>query len=203
MEPSDASTSVGAVESQVLVDVEAALADHFGQRPVRASVSFVGVDAIDVMRFEPIPGERAYLTLGMSRHPMTSAAEVVHSSDGPRAELMLHLRDPVDAFTDVWRQLAVLGAAPAVEGVVYRAGMSVDVGQPLAPRSSCTGVVVDVSPVAPVRSHDATVDVLQVVPATQTELAWCRVRGSAQLRARWDSHETDLLDLARAAVALD
>ena len=38
---------------------------------MRASVSFVGVDPIEVLRFEPIPGERAYVSLGMSRHPMT------------------------------------------------------------------------------------------------------------------------------------
>ena len=42
--------------------------------------------------------------------------------DGPRAELMLHLRDPADEHADVWRRLAVLAAAPAVEGVVYGRG---------------------------------------------------------------------------------
>ena len=43
---------------------------------MRASVSFVGVDPIQVLRFEPIPGELAYLTLGMSALPMTAAAEL-------------------------------------------------------------------------------------------------------------------------------
>ena len=30
-----------------------ALSEHFGQRPARASVSFVGVEPIEVLRFEP------------------------------------------------------------------------------------------------------------------------------------------------------
>ena len=60
--------SVAAV-SDVLPTVEAALVEHFGHRPQRASVSFVGVDPIEVLRFEPIPGERAYVSLGMSPAP--------------------------------------------------------------------------------------------------------------------------------------
>jgi hypothetical protein len=44
--------------------------------------------------------------------------------------------------------------------------------------------------------------VLQVVPATATELAWCRVHGSAALRERWAEQHTDLLDLERAAADL-
>ncbi len=45
--------------------------------------------------------------------------------------------------------------------------------------------------------------ILQVLPATSTELAWCRVRGSAALRERWAAAGYDLLDLARGPVALD
>jgi hypothetical protein len=189
--------------TSVLTAVEAALVEHFGHRPQRASVSFVGVDPIDVLRFEPIPGERAYLTLGMSRHPMTGAAESVRSAEGPRAELMLHLRDPVDEFGEVWRRLALLAAAPAVEGLVYLAGMSVDVGEPLVSGSVCTGVIVVESPVPTVATEAGPVDVLQVLPATQSELGWCRVRGSAELRTRWSDHSVDTLDLTRRGVALD
>jgi len=187
----------------VLAAVEVAFVEHFGHRPARASVSFVGVDPIEVLRFEPIPGERAYLTLGMSRRPMTGADESLLSAEGPRAELMLHLLDPADEFAQVWRKLAVLAAAPSVEGVVYSAGMSVDLGEPLAPRSACTGVLVDSSALAPVSVDGLDVDVLQAFPATQTELAWCRVRGSAELRARWQDAGADLLDLARAPVSLE
>lgn len=187
----------------VLDRVEAALTEHFAQRGQRASVSFVGVDPIDVLRFEPVPGERAYVTLGMSRHPMTGAGELVRASDGPRAELVLDLHDPTDAHGEIWRRLAVLAAAPAVEGVVYTAGMSLDLGEPLSAGSACTGVVVGESSVAPVETQAGTVAILQVVPATSSELAWCRVRGSAALRERWATAGTDLLDLARRSVALD
>lgn len=187
----------------VLAAVETALVEHFGHRPVRASVSFVGVDPIEVLRFEPIPGERAYLSLGMSRHPMTGAAQAVVAADGPRAELMLHLRDPTDEHADVWRRLALLAAAPVVEGVVYTPGMSIDLGEPLTGGSACTGVVVDGSPIASVAADGGTVEILQITPATSTELAWCRVRGSAALRERWTDAGVDLLDLGRRPVALD
>lgn len=182
--------------------VDAALAAHFAHRPLRASVSFVGVDPIEVLRFEPIPGERAYLSLGMSRHPMTSGSAQVVDEAGPRAELMLHLRDEHDRFAEVWRQLAVLAAAPAVEGVVYRADMTVDLGQPLAAGSKCTGALVVTSPVPRVDGTAGSVEILQLLPATPTELAWCRVHGAAALRERWAQRQTDLLDLARSAVDL-
>jgi len=187
----------------VLDEVETALADHFGHRPAKASVSFLGVDPMQVLRFEPIPGERAYLTLGMSRRPMTGADADVLAADGPRAELMLHLRDPADAFGEVWRRLAVLAAAPAVEGVVYTAGNTVDLGEPLAPGATCTGALVEASPLGEVDTAAGPVAILQALPATQTELAWCRVRGAAELRARWAAAGTDLLDLARAPVGLN
>lgn len=188
----------------ILDAVEAAVVAHFGHTPQRASVSFLGVDPIEVLRFEPIPGERAYLSLGMSRHPMTPATETVQSSDGPRAELMLHLLDPTDEYAEVWRTLALLAAAPAVEGVVYADGMTVEVGEPLAPGSACVGVIVVDSPLAPAEVGPAhEVRFLQAIPATSTELAWARVRGSAALRERWAERETDLLDLARRPVALD
>jgi hypothetical protein len=189
--------------SGLLAAVEAALVEHFAHQPQRASVSFVGVDPIEVLRFEPIPGERAYVTLGMSRHPMTGAAESIRAADGPRAELLLHLRDPLDERPEVWRGLAVLAAAPAVEGVVYATGMSVDLGAPMSPGSLCTGVLVTESGVPAIETPAGPVDILQAVPATSTELAWCRVRGAAALLERWSDAGTDLLDLARRAARLD
>jgi len=191
------------VSSPVLLAVEAVLVEHFGAVPARASVSFVGVDPIEVLRFEPIPGERAYVSLGLARHPMTRADAAVQAVDGPRAELLLHLRDPADEFADVWRRLAVLAAAPAVEGVVYSPGMSVDLGEPLAAGSACTGVVLTESPLGDVPTPAGPVTVLQAFPATSTELAWCRVRGAAALRERWDGQDVDALDLRRRAARLD
>jgi hypothetical protein len=186
-----------------LAHVDRALAEHFGHAPVRASVAFVGVEAIEVLRFEPIPGERAYLSLGMSRHPMTSASELVQATDGPRAELMLHLEDPTDRFMDVWRQVAILAASPAVEGIVLAPGMTVDLGQPLASGSLCTGVLVDESSVGSVQSPAGPVEILLIHPATPNELAWSRVKGAAALLGRWAERGTPLLDLARSQVDLE
>jgi Suppressor of fused protein (SUFU) len=181
--------------------VEAALCEHFGQVPQRASVSFLGLESIEVLRFEPVPAELAYVTLGMARHPMSGSADRVDS--GPRAELLIELRDPADRYVQVWRQLAVLAAAPAVEGVVYAAGSTVDLERPLAAASRCTGGVVTASALAPVEAIPGPVSVLQLWPATSVELAWCRVHGSAALQQRWADRGTDLLDLGRNAVALD
>jgi hypothetical protein len=186
-----------------LNEVEDALREHFGSEPVRASVSFLGVEPLDVLRFEPIPDERAYVTLGLSRHPMTEAAQAVRAAHGPRAELALHLRDPTDAYADVWRALAVLAAAPAVEGVVYRRGMTVDLGSPLAPGVHCSGGIIADSVISSVAAATGVVDFLRVIPITRDELAWCRVRGSGALLDRWQECGTDLLDLARRSVELD
>lgn len=179
--------------------VERALAEHFGHHPQRASVSFLGVEPVEVLRFEAVPGEYAYVTLGMSRHPMTGADEPVRSSDGPRAELLLQVRERRDSHREVWRKLAVLAAAPAVEGLVHRAGATVDLGEPLTAGSRCTGVVVTDSAIPAV----GAIEILQVLPATASELAWARVRGSAALRERWTAAGTDLRNLDRPTVALD
>jgi hypothetical protein len=187
--------------------VEASVSDHFGHTPTRASVSFVGVEPIEILRYEPIPGEVAYVSLGMSRRPMTSAAELVTDATGPRAELMLHLRADVAGAAEAWRSLAVLAAAPVVEGVVYAVGMTVDLGQPFAEGSRCTGVVLTESRVEAVTVGDvepraSDVEILQVVPATSEELAWGRVHGSAALRELWQEQACDLLDLGRRGATL-
>ena len=189
-------------QSDHLARVDAALTEHFGQVPSRASVSYVGVDPIEVLRFEPIPGERLYVSLGMGRHPMTSATEAVMSTTGPRAELMIHLSDPTDRFADVWRRLALLAASPAVEGVVYADGMTVDLGEPLVSGSNCTGAVVSASPIAAIATDVGDIEILQLTPATQNELAWSRIHGTAELRQRWTDEQTDLLDLSRRTVEL-
>ena len=182
--------------------VERALVEHFGSAPLRASISFVGVEPIDILRFEPIPDERAYVSLGMSRRPMTGADAAVVSADGPRAELMLHLRDPRDEHAELWRKLAVLAAAPAVEGVVYVEEMTVEIGEPLSAGSRCVGALITASSLAAIATPTGSVQILQAVPATSVELAWARVHGTPALQERWQQEDTDLLDLRRAPVSL-
>jgi hypothetical protein len=182
-----------------LAEVETALRSIFGAEPARASVSFVGVDPIEVLRFSA-RGLLSYVTLGMSRHAMTSGDALVQSQDGPRAELLMQTK--TDAG-DGWRRLAVLAASPAVEGVVYGDGMTVDLGAPLTEGSRCSGGLIVTSAVAQLETSVGAVAVLRMLPATATELAWCRVHGSASLRQRWDEQGVDLLDLQRSAARLD
>jgi hypothetical protein len=186
-----------------MTTVERALRDHFGHEPARASVSFLGVAPIEVLRFEPAGAERAFVSLGMSSRPMTAATETVVTSVGPRAELMLWIHDAATSYRDVWRQVAVLAASPVVEGIVVTPGMTIDTGQPLATGSRCTGGLIVPSAIPEIRTESGIVQVLQLLPATSAELAWCRVHGGDALRARWIDGQVDLLELGRATVSLD
>lgn len=184
----------------VLHLVEAAYRQHFEIEPARASVSFLGVDPIEVLRYPEGPTDH-YLTLGMSRHPMADPGDaVIATASAPRAELLLSATGRPDGL---WRALAVLAAAPAVEGAVYQAGNRIDLGEPLCAGSRCSGVVLAASELQPITvAGMADVQVLRVLPATATELAWARVHGSEQLRQRWQAAGTELANLMRDAVAL-
>jgi hypothetical protein len=192
--------------TDILAVVEAAYHQHFEVSPARASVSFLGVDKIEVLRYDDVAeddGEpvQHLLSLGMSRYPMADpSASVVDAATAPRAELMTSTRVGAE---DLWKQFAVLAAAPAVEGAVYSVGNRIDLGQPLAAGSRCTGAVLTASPLLPIKVDGvADVAVLKVVPATSTELAWARVHGTDALLKLWEAAGTDLTDLARDPVAL-
>lgn len=183
---------------RILSIVDGALREHFHHVAERAAVSFVGVDPIEVLRFEPVPGQNAYVSLGTSRYPMTAADSAIQTADGPRAELLLQVRR--GGGSQLWRQLAVLAAAPAVEGVVYAAGMTVDLGMPLSENSLCVGGVVTESAIPDIDTPAGSVQILQILPATPNELAFGRIRGTDALRAKWAEQRTDLLDLSRTSV---
>ncbi|HTZ44141.1 MAG TPA: suppressor of fused domain protein [Jatrophihabitans sp.] len=188
----------------VLATVEAAYHEHFEIAPERASISFVGVEPIEVLRYHELDGGSAithYITLGMSRRPMTdAAAEQVADTSGPRAELLLSVFDRPD---DVWRRLAVLAAAPSVESAVYAPGGRVELGEPWLAGSRCTGAVFDDGPLVPIALAMASaVRVLRVLPAHPAELAWARAHGSDALIARWAEADVELRDLLRDPVDL-
>jgi hypothetical protein len=191
----------------VLALVEARLRSALGEPDARAAVTFLGTDRIEVLRFTD--GDIArYATLGMSAHPMADPTAV--SADplqGPRAELLLSVRAGLADTGQVLRPLAVLAAAPQVEGVVVAPGASLDVGTPLwggAPFSSVLvaesgGLVADLrldAPLDPVRF-------LSLLPMTGNEAAWKRVHGAQELQERWLAHGTDLRDPLRRSVSLD
>ncbi len=167
----------------------------------------MGVESIEVLRYADRTehGESAlahYLSLGMSRYPMTDPSEQLRDdAAGPRAELLLSARGRPD---EIWRQLAVLAAAPMVEGVVYAVGNSVDLGHPLLGGSRCTGALLAEGPLRLIPTGaTAEIQVLRVIPATANELAWARVHGSAKLIERWRVAAIDLEDLMRESVGLD
>jgi len=195
----------------LLETVESAYLQYFQLIPDRASVSFVGVQPIAVLRFGAPDRSQAsgttavmthYLSLGMCRYPMVGPS-ATHTDDpsAPRAELLLTVTGEAEGL---WRRLAVLAAAPAVEGAVYQDGGRLQLGEALVPGSRCVGGVLIESPMPAIPVPGAgVVRLLELLPATATELAWARVHGSSALRQRWADRNTPLPDLMREPVALD
>jgi len=187
----------------VAVQVEAHLLSALGQDSGRASVSFLGSERIDVLRFGPDDsGLVRYATVGMSRVPMADPASY-DVARGPRAELLLTVRGRVDS---VVRRLAVLASSPVVEGVVVAPGAGLDLGEPFWDGGGMTAVLV-AEPggfVADLDPGDGgePVRFLPLLPMTTAEAAWKRVHGAAALEQRWLAAGTDLRDPGRRAVRL-
>ncbi|WP_149184270.1 suppressor of fused domain protein [Streptomyces sp. TRM49041] len=198
---------------KVLALVEARLFTALGEPDARASVTFLGTERIEVLRFtdtengESQPVVR-YATLGMSAQPMTDpTAAVADPVKGPRAELLLTVRAGIADTDKVLRPLAVLAASPQVEGVVVAPGASLDVGEPLWPGAPFTSVLVaEPGGLVPDLEPDGGMDpvrFLPLLPMTPNEAAWKRVHGAQALEERWLTAQTDLRDPRRASVSLD
>jgi hypothetical protein len=198
---------------KVLALVEARLRSALGEPDARASVTFLGTDRIEVLRFSDTEngGDRPvvrYATLGMSARPMTDPTSVVADPvAGPRAELVLTVRAGVADTDKVLRPLAVLAASPQVEGLVVAPGASLDTGEPLWPGAPFTSVLVAepgglVPDLEPGEGMDP-VRFLPLLPMTPNEAAWKRVHGAQALEERWLGAQTDLRDPLRPTVRLD
>jgi hypothetical protein len=192
---------------QVLTLVEAHLLSVLGQDSGRAGVTFLGTEQIDVLRFGPDgEGVTRYVTLGASRAPMNDpASPVVDTVAGPRMELVLSIRARPDS---VLRRLAVLAAAPAVDGVVLAPGMVLELGEPLWDGARFSGVLIaepgGLVPDLELGEGRDPVRFCPVLPITANEAAYKRVHGSAALEEAWLQTGTDLRDPARrepAAIA--
>ncbi len=201
MQPFDPAASRVAVISHL----EDALGPHSG----KGSVTFLGTETIDVLRFGPAPdGLIRYATVGMSVHPMSSAGAGTVDPAGPRAELLLSLRArPGSGHPGVLRSLAILASSPAVEGVVIGPGASLSLGEPLCTGSSAVAVLVGepgglVEELA-LPGAIAPVQFLSLLPLTAEEAAFKREHGAAALEERWLAYGTDLRDPARSSVPLD
>lgn len=183
--------------------VTAHLAAHLGDDPVRAAVTFLGVDPLEVLRFGPDDaGLVRYATLGCSERPMGDAADVVHDPvRGPRAELVLTVRGGVDG---VLRSLAVLAATPVVEGLVLVPDALLDLGEPLWDGAAFTAVLLAAGALPDLALPEPAdpVAFLAVVPVTATEAAWVRLRGADALREAWAEAGVDTTDPGRSAVSL-
>ncbi|GAA1155377.1 suppressor of fused domain protein [Streptomyces hebeiensis] len=191
-----------------------------GEPDARAAVTFLGTDRIEVLRFletsdvsgaaGTAPGAPVvrYATLGMSARPMTDPSAVLADPvKGPRAELVLSLRAGAVDTDRVLRPLAVLAASPQVEGVIVAPGGSLDLGEPLWPGAPFGSVLVgEPGGLVPDLELDAPLEpvrFLPLLPMTDNEAAWKRVRGARELQERWLAHGTDLRDPRRRSVPLD
>lgn len=197
-----------------MIDVAAAvrtrLDEYFGAagitaEPTSASVTFLGTERIDVLRFGPDPGAEGvyhYVTLGCSRHPMFDPTELVADPiHGPRAEVTIALRGPTP--TGLARSLAVLAAAPAVEGLVLEVDALVDLEGPLFSSAPFSAFLLGPSEIGDVTLPDplAPVTVLAATPITATEAAWVRLKGADAMREAWRADGVDVLDPNRRAAS--
>jgi hypothetical protein len=183
---------------EVLTLVEAHLVTALGHDSGRATVSFLGADPVDVLRFGPDPhGLVRYATVGMSRAPMADPGADLVAQDGPRAELVLSVRGGQDS---VLRRLAALAASPAIEGVVVAPGAGLDLGEQLWDGGRFTAVLV-AEPGGLVADLELEgqqpVRFLPLLPMTPNEAAWKRVHGATALEERWLAQELDLRDPGR------
>ena len=174
--------------------------------PDSASVTFLGTETIEVLRFRSGPdGLVHYVSLGCSRHPMGDPTEIlVDQLRGPRAEVVLRLRDP-GPVTGIARSVAVVAATPAVDGVVLVADALIDLGSPLWARPSgrvpFTAVLLGRSDIPDLQLElpRDPVNFLSATPITATEAAWVRLKGAEAMRQAWHTDGVDVLDPNRRA----
>jgi hypothetical protein len=194
----------------VLAEVRAHLQEHYARlgitaEPDAASVTFLGAEKIDVLRFGPddrltFEGVIHYVSLGCSRHPMFDPTEMVTDVlHGPRAEVVVALRGPSPA--GLARSVAVLAAAPAVEGLMLEPDALVDMESPLWDSAPFTafwlgGSDIDDIPLTPPLPP---VTVLAAIPITATEAAWVRLKGADAMREAWTQDCVDVMDPSRRA----
>jgi hypothetical protein len=189
--------------TDVLAEARAHLRAHFGLEPDAASVTFLGTQSFEVLRFGPDgAGVNHYVSLGCSREPMTDPAEFAADPvRGPRAEVVVSLRGSTPP--GLVRSVAVLAAAPAVEGLVLAPDALVDLGTPLWSGAPFTAFLMGRSAVADIDLAPPSdpVVVLSAVPITPTEAAWVRLKGVDAMREAWRTDGVDVLDPARPASA--
>jgi hypothetical protein len=198
--------------TDVRSEVRAHLIDHFAKagiaaEPDVAGVTFLGVDPVDVLRFGPDPrsglkGVHHHVSLGCSRHPMIEPTDLTADAHrGPRAEVMVSLRGPTPMGLS--QSIAVIAAAPAVEGLVLVPDALIDLETPLWEGSPFRAVLLGRSDVDDVvlPPPDEPVTLLTATPITPTEAAWVRLKGAEAMREAWRTDDVDVLDPRRRAAS--
>jgi hypothetical protein len=191
--------------TQPLDRVRAHLDTHFDHAdPDVASVTFLGAEAVDVLRYR-VDDTAHYVSLGCSRHPMVDPTAMLADPElGPRAEVVLQLRNTKD-ITGLARSLAIVAASPAVEGVVLMPDALVDLSGPLWAQPSVrvpfTAVLLGDSDIAELALDPPRdpVRFLSATPITATEAAWVRLKGADAMREAWRADGVDVLDPNRPA----
>lgn len=190
----------------VPAEVRVHLREHFARRgidsePDEASVTFLGTETITVMRFGPdADGVVHYVSLGCSRHPMFDPTEMVTDVlHGPRAEVTVALRGP--SPRGLSRSIAIVAAAPSVEGLILEADALIDLESPLWDDAPFTAFLLSASGIddIPLPGPLEPVKVLAATPITATEAAWVRLKGADAMREAWEQDRVDVLDPARRA----
>ncbi|GAB34084.1 suppressor of fused domain protein [Gordonia otitidis] len=179
------------------------LVARLGVEPQRASVTFLGVEAIDVERYV-VDDDVVFATVGCSRHPMTDPGDL-HPDPvrGPRAELVVRMHAGV-AMPGVHRRLATVAAAPAVEGLVLDADALVDLGEPLWDGAPFTALLTGADELGEIALPEpmAPVRLLRAVPITANEAAWVLLKGADELREAWAEANIDVADPRRSPASM-
>lgn len=200
-------TTVGDVSDSVAERVTSHVRERLGGEPQRASVTFLGMEPIDVLRFadeQSSTPELVFVTVGCSRHPMTDPNDINPDPvRGPRAEIVVRMH-ATQSLPGLHRRMATLAAAPGVEGLILTADALVDLSEPLWDGSACTAWLLDADDLGEVASPGAAdpVQLLRAIPITANEAAWVRLKGAAALRDAWAEADIDIRDPHRAGASL-
>jgi hypothetical protein len=112
---------------------------------------------------------------------------------------MVRLRGPSPA--GLARSVALLAAAPAVEGLMLEPDALIDLESPLWGSAAFTAFLLSRSDIDDVALTPPLppVTVLAATPITATEAAWVRLKGADAMREAWAQDGVDVLDPSRRA----